>query len=127
MQYLALIYVDQTLIDALPAGEFDCMMHGCLTHADELAQEGKLLGFQQLEAPATAKAIRIRNGRTSITDGPFAETKEMLAGFNLIEAATPEEALRIAQEFPWARTGCIELRPVRDIATVRARVGALRA
>ena len=57
-------------------------------------------------------------------DGPFAEAKEVLGGFNLIEAENMEHALRIAAEFPWARTGCVEVRPVRDIATVRRRVGA---
>ncbi len=124
MQYLVLIYIDDTLIEALPAGEYESMMRGCLSHADELSDCGSLLTSQQLEAPATAKSVRVRNGHTTITDGPFAETKEMLAGFNLIEADTPQEALRIAQEFPWARMGCIELRPVRDMTAVRQRVGA---
>ena len=64
------------------------------------------------------------DGRTTIVDGPFAETKEVLAGFNLIEAADMEEATRMAQEFPWTRTGCIELRPIRDMDAVRRRVGA---
>lgn len=124
MQFLMLIYTDDTLMDALPAGEFDTLMHGCLTHADELRDSGQLLDSQQLEPPATAKSVRIRNGRTTIVDGPFAETKEMLAGFNLIEAANLDDAIRIAQEFPWTRTGCIEVRPIRDIAAVRQRVGA---
>lgn len=124
MQYLMLVYTDDTLMDALPAGEFDTMMRGCFVHADELRDDGHLLGSQQLEPPATAKSVRIRSGRTSIVDGPFAETKEVLAGFNLIEAADMEEATRIASEFPWARTGCIEIRPVRDMDAVRRRVGA---
>ncbi len=122
MQYLVLIHIDQTLMDALPEGEYDTMMRGCLMHADALTAKGELLAYRQLEAPSTAKTIRVRNGRNTITDGPFAETKEMLAGFNLIEAASAEDALRIAQEFPWARVGSIELRPVRDIAGVRLRV-----
>ena len=124
MKFLVLIYTDDALIDALPAGEFDTLMRGCITHADELRADGCLLDSQQLEAPATAKSLRVRAGRTTITDGPFAETKEMLAGFNLIEAADMDEALRIAQSFPWARTGCIEVRPVRDFEAVRRRVGA---
>ena len=68
--------------------------------------------------------MRVRAGRTTIVDGPFAETKEVLAGFNLIEADSLEDAVRIAEGFPWARFGCIEVRPVRDIQAVRARVGA---
>jgi len=124
MQYLVLIYTDDALLETLPEGGYDTMMRGCLTHADELRSDGCLLDSQQLEAPATAKSVRVRNGRTTITDGPFAETKEVLGGFNLIEATDMDEAVRIASEFPWAQMGCIEVRPVRDIAGVRRRVGA---
>ena len=124
MQYLVLIYTDDAMLDALPAGDYDRMMRGCLVHADELRDDGVLLESQQLEAAATAKSVRIRNGRTTITDGPFAETKEVLGGFNLIEAPDMAEAVRIASEFPWAQVGCIEVRPVRDMAQVRIRVGA---
>jgi hypothetical protein len=100
------------------------MMHGCFKHADELRAEGRLLDSQQLEAPTTARTVRIRNGRTSVVDGPYAETKEILGGFNLIEAVDIDEAVRIAQEFPWTQTGCVEVRPVRDMMAVRERVGA---
>lgn len=100
------------------------MMRGCLHHADALKTEGRLLEARQLEAPATARTVRVRNGRTTVTDGPFAETKEVLAGFNLIEADSLEEAVRMAQEWPWIRTGSIEVRPVRDMDAVRRRVGA---
>ena len=124
MQFLLLVYTDTEMLDALPEGRFDTMMRECLGHADELVGEGTLLGFQQLEEPATAKSVRIRAGRTSVVDGPFAETKEILGGFNLIEADSMEEAVRIAAEFPWAKVGCIEVRPVRNIAKVRERVGA---
>ena len=124
MQFLLLVYTDTEMLDALPEGRFDTMMRECLGHADELVGEGTLLGFQQLEEPASAKSVRIRAGRTSVVDGPFAETKEILGGFNLIEADSMEEAVRIAAEFPWAKVGCIEVRPVRNIAKVRERVGA---
>jgi hypothetical protein len=124
MQYLLLVYTDPALLDRLPAAEFDAHMKHCLQHADELAGCGTLLGFQQLEPAATARAVRRRDGRTTVLDGPFAETKEVLAGFNLIEADSIDEAVRLAQEWPWTRWGCIEVRPVRDIAAVRARVGA---
>jgi len=123
-KFILLVYNDTALLDALPAPEFDDMMRGCLAHADELTRQGKLLDFQQLEAPQTARSIRIRQGRVSALDGPFAEAKEMLGGFNLVEAEDIEEATRMAMELPWARTGCIEVRPVRDIGAVRRQVGA---
>lgn len=126
MKFLLLVYTDDSLLEALPAGEADTMMRRCLDHADELTEQGCLLDYQQLESVKTAKSVRIRNGRVSVVDGPFAETKELLGGFNLIEAESYDEALRIATELPWARTGCIEVRPVKDITTVRRRVGAAR-
>jgi hypothetical protein len=124
MQYLLLVYIDPALMERLPEAEFDAHMRDCLQHADALEREGKLLAYQQLEPPASAKSVRVRAGCASVTDGPFAETKELLAGFNLIEAASMDEAVRMAHEWPWARYGCIEVRAVRDIDAVRVRVGA---
>jgi hypothetical protein len=124
MKYLFLIYIDQPLLDALPAGEADAMMRSCIDHADELRRDGRLLDSQKLEETSTATSVRIRNGRLTTTDGPFAETKEHLGGFNVIEAGTLDEAIRIAARFPWARTGCVEVRPIQDMAEVRRSVGA---
>ena len=124
MKYLVMIYCDDALLDALPEGEFDTLMHGCFVKADALREKGQLQDSQQLEGPATARTVRMREGRTSVVDGPYAETKEYLGGFNLIEAADMDEAVLIASSFPWARTGAIEIRPVRDIKLVRQRVGA---
>jgi hypothetical protein len=119
MKFMLVIYNDRALLDALPAGEADGMMRDCLTHADELRGEGCLIESQMLQDAGRAKSVRIRNGRLSATDGPFAEVKEVLGGFNLIEAADMDEAVRIAAQFPWARTGCVEVRPVEDIEAVR--------
>jgi hypothetical protein len=124
MQFMLLIYLDPVLLGELPQAEADAMMRDCLSHADALRGEGRLLDSQMLEELPTAKSVRIRNGRSRATDGPFAETKELLGGFNLIEAEDMEAALRIAEAFPWARVGCVEVRPVRSIAAVRERVGA---
>jgi hypothetical protein len=124
MQFLMLVYTDANLTDAIHEGEYDTLMRGCFEHADELRAEGKLWGSQHLESAATARTIRTRNGSTNVVDGPFAETKEMLAGFNILEADSFEEAVRIASEFPWSRTGSIEVRPIRDMNAVRRRVGA---
>lgn len=127
MKFMLLVYNDPTLVDAMPASQFDSEMRTCLDHADELQSSGHLLESQQLEPVRTARSVRVRGGKLSITDGPFAETKEILGGFNIIEAENMEEAVRIASEFPWIRTGCIEVRPVRDIGAVASRVGAARA
>jgi hypothetical protein len=124
MQFLLLIYTDEEMLDNLPEGEYDSRMRHCLHNADELREQGTLIESQQLEAASTAKSVRIRNGKLSVVDGPFAETKELLGGFNLIEAADYEEAVRIAASFPWANTGCVEVRAVRDIDEERRRVGA---
>jgi hypothetical protein len=127
MKFMLLVYNDPALVDAMPADQFDSEMRGCLDHADELQSNGSLLQSQQLEPVRTARSVRARNGKLTITDGPFAETKEILGGFNIIEAENIDEAVRMASEFPWIKTGCIEVRPVRDISAVAARVGAARA
>ncbi|HYU28204.1 MAG TPA: YciI family protein [Gemmatimonadales bacterium] len=124
MKFMLVIYNDPALYDALPRAQTDGMMRDCLTHADELRRDGHLTESQMLESVETAKSVRIRNGKTKVTDGPFSEAKEVLGGFNLIEAKDMDEAIRIASEFPWARTGCVEVRPVRDIEVVRRRVNA---
>jgi hypothetical protein len=124
MKFMLLIYNDSTMLDALPPAQFDATMRSCLEHADELRKKGHLLESQMLESASDARSVRSRRGRMTIVDGPFAESKEVLAGFNLIEAENIDEAVEIAKQFPWARTGCVEVRPVRDIGVVRQKVGA---
>jgi hypothetical protein len=124
VKFMLLIYNDRTMLDALPRAQFDATMRRCLEHADELRKDGHLLDSQMLESASTAKSVRSRKERMTIVDGPYAESKEVLAGFNLIDAENMDEAVRIAMQFPWARTGCVEVRPVRDIGAVRQRVGA---
>lgn len=124
MQFLLLIHVDEAMIRALPEGEYDRMMHDCFVHADALRAEGCLLESQQLHSAGTARSVRVRAGQPQVFDGPFAETKELLGGFNRIEADSIEDAVRIAAEFPWARVGCVEVRAISDIDAERRRVGA---
>ena len=124
MKFLLLIYNDKSMLGSMPAAEFDAEMRGCISHADKMREEGILIESQQLEDVSTARTLRIRGGTSIVTDGPFAETKEVLGGFNLIEADNIEEAVRIAHEFPWAKSGSIEIRPVRDFEGVRRRVFA---
>lgn len=114
MKYLVMIYTDPKLLDALPAGEFDTMMGRCDAYAAGLKQSGCLIASQKLQPAETATTLRMRNGKLSTTDGPFAETKEQFGGFNLIEASDLDEAIRIASQFPWTRTGAVEIRPVLE-------------
>ncbi len=124
MQFLLLINIDPELIQALPPEDYDAEMRGCLAHADELQAKGILVMSQQLQPVERARTLRVRQTQTRITDGPFAETREFLAGFNLINARDADEAMRIAQEFPWSRYGSIEVRPVADMQAERVRVSA---
>jgi hypothetical protein len=124
MQFIALIYNDPNLLGSLPEGKADTMMRGCIAHADELWRDGRLLESRMLSDASTARSIRVRDGKLTTLDGPFAETKELLGGFNLIEARDMDEAIEIASGFPWASTGCVEVRAVEDFDAVRRRVGA---
>jgi hypothetical protein len=123
MKYIALVYVDPSLLEQMPGEEFNRNMRGCLDKADEMTMAGTLRGFGQLEDPRTARTVRIRNGKRSVMDGPFAETKEVLGGFNILEADNIDEAMKLAENFPWAVTGSIEVRPMKDISAVRRAVG----
>jgi len=124
MQFLTLVYIDPERLSELPAAEYDRLMRGCFEKADAMREGGQLLGAQQLENVDAARTVRMRDGVIRITDGPFAETREFLAGFNLIEATDIDEAMRMAQQFPWSRFGSIEVRPVRDMQAERDRVAA---
>ena len=108
MKYLCLVYLEDEKLRAVPDRE-------CFNCGDALKKEGLLLSAEPLFPVETAKTLRIRNGRIAITDGPFAETKEQLAGFYLIDAPNHDEALKIAARIPPAREGSIEVRPVRDL------------
>ena len=124
MQFLTLIYTDPDRLAELPEQEYDRLMRGCFEKADALRDAGCLHGSQQLQDPGSARTLRVRDGVSRITDGPFAETREFLAGFNLVEAADIEAAMEIARAFPWSQFGSIEVRPVRDMQAVRVQVGA---
>lgn len=124
MKFLLLIYIDPELLQSLPPHEYDAQMRSCLFHADALQAQGTLLMAQKLQPPASARTLRTRGGQPRIIDGPFAETREVLAGFNLIEAVDAAEAMRIAHQFPWAAYGSIEVREVDDLQAERVRLDA---
>ena len=123
MKYIVLIYNDPALLAKTPQSEFNATMRGCLEHADEMRREGRVLQSEILEDTKKARSFRIRNGRKTVLDGPFAETNEVLGGFNIIEARDMEEAMRIAEEFPWGEVGSIEVRPIREMNSIRSAVG----
>ena len=106
MKFACLVYMDD--FRAVPDAE-------CAAFGASIAETGHHLGGEALHPVDTAATVRVRNGQVAITDGPFAETKEQLAGFYLIDAATTEEALEIASRIPPARVGTIEVRPVREL------------
>ncbi len=112
MKYLCLAYEDETRLNDLTKGEWDQLRRETLDYVDKLRQDGYLIAAEPLQSTRTAATVRIRNGQLSITDGPFAETKESLGGFFLITAQDLNEAIRIASRWPSARLGSIEVRPV---------------
>ena len=123
MKFIVLIYNDPALMAEVPAPELNTTLRDCIVHADEMQREGRVLQSEILEPPPTARTMRVRNGRKAILDGPFAETKEVLGGFNIVEAPNMDEAIRIAEEFPWAKLGSIEVRPIREMSEIRRTVG----
>lgn len=108
MKYLCLVYSDEKKLEGFPDSE-------CMTCGDGLRQSGHMVAAEALQPVHTATTVRVRDGKVSITDGPFAETKEQLAGFYLVEARDLDEALAIAAKIPPARVGSIEVRPVRQL------------
>lgn len=108
MKYLCLVYLDESS----PAGIRDAE---CLECGEALRRSGHLIAAEPLHPVNTATTVRVRNGQMSITDGPFAETKEQLAGFYLLDARDLNEAIQLAARIPPARVGSIEVRPVREL------------
>jgi hypothetical protein len=108
MKYLCLVYLEKSKLRAVPDRE-------CADSGAGFRQRGLLVAAEALEPVETATTVRVRNGRTAVTDGPFAETKEQLAGFYLIEARDLNEAIQVAAKIPPAREGSIEVRPVREL------------
>lgn len=108
MKYLCLVYGEEDRIGALND-------HDCLAYDAQLRQSGRCVASEALEPVATATTVRVRGSRLNVTDGPFAETKEQLAGFYLIEARDLNEAIQLAAKIPPAQVGSIEIRPVRPI------------
>jgi hypothetical protein len=114
MKYLCLIYGSEAHEAAMSKADTDTMMGEYFAFSEDLRRDGRMLAGEGLQPTSAATTVRVRNGKTSTTDGPFAETKEQLGGFYLIEAADLNEAVRIAARIPSVRYGCVEVRPVMD-------------
>lgn len=112
MKYLCLIYMEEKQLEAMPQGEVEAIARECRAYDEALKQSGHLIACERLQSVTRATTIRIRDGKVSITDGPFAETKEQLGGFYLIEARDLNEAIRTASKIPPARLGGVEVRPI---------------
>ncbi len=108
MKYLCLVYLDEKRLPELADED-------CVEFDTSIRNSGHCIASEALESVQTATTVRVRNGKVAVTDGPFAETKEQLAGFYMIEAADLDEAVRIAAGIPPARVGSIEVRPIRPI------------
>jgi hypothetical protein len=115
MRYLCLIYEDETIWDRMPRAEADELYDEYFAVTDELKKSGRYLGGEPLQPTRTATTVRMRRGKLSTTDGPFAETKEQLGGYFMIEASDLNEAIKVAGKIPGARLGSIEVRPIMEV------------
>jgi hypothetical protein len=114
MKYLCLVYLDEKRLDEVADSE-------CLEYDAAIRRSGHCIASEALQPVQTATTVRVRNGKVSITDGPFAETKEQLAGFYLVEAKDLNEAIQLAVKVPPAQVGSIEVRPIRPIREMTRR------
>jgi hypothetical protein len=109
MKFVCFVYGEEPLMQTIDDRE-------CLANGEVMRQSGHYVAAESLQPASKAATVRVRHGKTTVTDGPFAETKEMIAGFYLIEARDRDEAIAIAARIPPARVGAIEVRPVRELA-----------
>ncbi len=121
MRYMLLIYKEEPLWDAMSEQEQDALVDQAVAFSEGLRERGVYLAGDRLQPTSTATTVRMKQGQTLITDGPFAETKEQLAGYNLIEAANLDEAIAAAARNPLVRMGglSIEIRPIREARPLR--------
>jgi hypothetical protein len=113
VKYLCLVYADEEKVAALPRREWDALVVENLELCEELRESGHFVSAAPLDSVRTAATVRLRNGKLSTTDGPFAETKEQLGGYYLIEARDLNEAIQVAGRIPGARWGSVEVRRLR--------------
>jgi hypothetical protein len=127
MKYLCLAYEEERKLNELTLAEWHALRDEVLDYVRGLEESGHLLAATPLQSATTAAMVRVRDGAVSVTDGPFAETKEQLAGFYMVEARDLNEAVQIASRIPPARIGSVEVRPVRPIRDDVARAAGTGA
>jgi hypothetical protein len=115
MKYLCLVYAEEKSMRTLSEPERDQLIDDSLSYDESLRRSGHFIVAHALQSVSTATTVRVRRSKPTITDGPFAETKEQLVGFILIEARDRDDALQAASKIPMARHGSIEVRPVRSL------------
>jgi hypothetical protein len=123
MRYLCLVYGEENVLDALSPDDMAVLVDESLAYDDVLRQRGHYLASAALQGVDLAKTVRTRKGEALVTDGPFAETKEQLLGFILIDASDLDEAVAVAAKIPMAARGSIEVRPVLELEPPRAADG----
>jgi hypothetical protein len=121
MKYLCMVFFDEKKLDALSSTESQALDDESLAHDENLRKSGHLMAAQALQSVHAARTVRIRKGKVFVTDGPFAETKEQIGGFILIEARDLNEAIQIATKIPSMRLGGIEVRPIKELTSSAAR------
>jgi len=126
MKFMFTIYHDENVLDAMPEKEMQALVDSAIEYAEEIRQSGHYIASNALQRAGTARTIRVRAGKVSATASPFAETKEQLDGFFVIEAKDLDEACAVAARFPPARVAVIEIRPVQELAHSRDRRGLPR-
>lgn len=114
MRYLCLIYENEQVLAKMPKDQADAVFGEYFTFTDDIKKAGQHLGGEALQPVASATTVRVRNGKIATTDGPFAETKEQLGGYYLINAKDLNEAIKVAAKIPAARTGSVEVRPIME-------------
>lgn len=115
MKYLALVYYNEKIMEAMSQQEWDALNQECMACVAGLTDGGHYITGAPLLPTNTATTVRVRGGKMSVTDGPFAETREQLAGFYMLEARDLNEAIALAAKIPPARYGSIEVRPAREL------------
>ena len=121
MRYLCLIYENEKAWETLPQAESEAIMGEYFAFTEGIRSNGKLVSGEALQPTQTATTVKVRNGKVSTTDGPFAETKEQLGGYYLIEAKDLNDAIQVASRIPSARHGAVEIRPVVDFSQEMAK------
>jgi hypothetical protein len=116
MKYLCLIYDEEKALSGMSKAESDAFMGEYFAFTEGIKKSGHYLGGEALKPVHTATTVRVRNGKMSTTDGPFAETKEQLGGFYMIEARDLNDAIQVAAKIPSARLGGVEVRPIEDFS-----------